>query len=298
MESAILSTADDEAAIRALMGRLGARSTVVDFDEQIQLASVRGRTRLWRQGAQLIGFAYVDDFNNLWFDTDPAFAPADQLESEIVAWGLGRVTRRPGQGDAPDALDCCCEAEDSQRIAMLQRQGFLPLPVRTLRYSRPLSKPIQEYPLPAGFSIRPVSGLDEVQQLVDLQHAAFQSSLMTVEQRRTMMSTTRYVRELDLVAVAPGGELVAFCVCGFLDDARRNAYTEPIGTRPAYQQMGLGAAVASAGLLRLKAMGAATARLGTSSENVAMQRLALRLGFIPVSEKLWFSRTVASAAAA
>jgi ribosomal protein S18 acetylase RimI-like enzyme len=48
----------------------------------------------------------------------------------------------------------------------------------------------------------------------------------------------------------------------------------------------------SAGLQELQRRGAKTARLGTSSENKAMQQLAEALGFRIVSERVWFSRLV------
>ena len=106
------------------------------------------------------------------------------------------------------------------------------------------------------------------------------------------MRAPQYDPELDLVAVAPNGELAAFCVCGFEDSSREVGYTDPVGTHARYKRRGLGKAMVTTGLHALKDRGARTAELGTSSENVAMQRLAEALGFIIVSESLWFSRTV------
>jgi mycothiol synthase len=115
---------------------------------------------------------------------------------------------------------------------------------------------------------------------------------MTVDYRLAMMNTPQYIQELDLVVVTPNDELAAFCVCGFDDPDKKIGYTDPIGTHPSYQRIGLGKAITSAGLIALKNAGANTVRLGTSSENVAMQKLASVLGFICVSEKLWFSKAI------
>lgn len=131
-----------------------------------------------------------------------------------------------------------------------------------------------------------------MEQLVTLHRAAFGTDNMTIEYRLAMMDTPQYVREMDLVAVAPHDELTAFCVCGFDDPDKSIGYTDPIGTHPSYQRMGLGKALVSVGLIALKNAGANTVRLGTSSENIAMQKLASELGFICVSEKLWFSKPV------
>ena len=42
----------------------------------------------------------------------------------------------------------------------------------------------------------------------------------------------------------------------------------------------------------IKERGATVAQLGTSSQNIPMQKLAERLGFVCVAEKLWFSKAV------
>jgi len=63
---------------------------------------------------------------------------------------------------------------------------------------------------------------------------------------------------LDLVAVAPDGEIASFCTIWY-DDATRAALYDPVGTMPAHQRRGLGKAVMCEGLRRLEQMGALTA---------------------------------------
>lgn len=69
MESSLLDHDNDIQAMKELRGRLASRSTIVDFDEQILLPSIRATTRIWEQGNKIVGFAFVDEFNNLWFET-------------------------------------------------------------------------------------------------------------------------------------------------------------------------------------------------------------------------------------
>lgn len=292
MESAILSDANDLQAMRDLIQRLSSNSTVVDFEENILLPSVRATTRLWKQDNALLGFAYVDNYNNLWFDLEADLALADALEVEMIEWGAACIKRRSAETGESHSLDCTCRADNHRRRQVLERYGFVREPVRSLHYSRSLQSPISAYPLPAGFSMRCVTGRDKVEQLVTLHRAAFGTDNMTVEERLAMMSAPHYVPELDLVAVAPNGELAAFCVCGFDDPDRKMGYTDPIGTHPSYQRSGLGKALVSAGLIALKNAGADTARLGTSSENSAMQKLAGELGYVCVAEQLWFSKVI------
>lgn len=292
MKSSILFDDNDVQAMREFMGRIASRSTIVDFDEQILLSSTRETTRIWKQDNKIVGFAFMDEYNNLWFDTETEFSLLDELETEIIEWGVLCRKRRIVEISAEHTLDCTCNADNYRRISTLEKHGFILEPVRSLQYSRPLNKQIAEHPLPAGFSIRCVKGRDEAGQLVALHQAAFGTNNMTLEYRLAMMSTPQYIQEMDLVAVAPNNELAAFCVCGFDDPEKKIGTTDPIGTHPSYQGIGLGKAITSAGLIALKNAGANTVRLGTSSENIAMQRLAIALGFVSISEKLWFSKAV------
>jgi GNAT superfamily N-acetyltransferase len=292
MESSLLHDDNDIRVMRELRARLASKSTIVDFDEQILLSPIRATTRIWKQDNQIVGFAFVDEYNNLWFETETEFALLDELETEIIEWGVTCIKRHNAEMGTDDTIDCTCNADDSHRLSVLRKHGFAPEQVRSLQYSHLLKKPIIKDPLPSGFSIRPVKGKDEVEQLVALQRAAFGTKKMTVEYRLAMMSAAQYIRELDLVAVTPNDELTAFCVCGFDDPDKKIGYTDPIGTHPSYQRLGLGRALVSAGLIALKNAGANSVRLGTSSDNIAMQRVASELGFICVSEKLWFSKAV------
>jgi ribosomal protein S18 acetylase RimI-like enzyme len=290
MKSSMLHGAHDVQEMRELREQLASRSTIVDFEEQILLSSIRATTRLWKQDNQLVGFAFIDEYNNLWFETKTGFAALDELEAEIIGWGITCLERRNAETGTDHFLDCTCDAQDSHRLSVLQKHGFVLEQIRSLRYSRSLNEPITEYPLPSVFLIRCVRSKSEVEQLVALHRAAFGTNHMTVEYRLAMMSTPQYISEMDLVAVTPNDELIAFCVCGFEDPDKKIGYTDPIGTHPSYQRMGLGKALVSAGLIALKKARAHTVRLGTSSENIAMQKLASESGFVCVSEKVWLSR--------
>ncbi len=276
-------------AMRALIRSLAGETTVVDFEEVMQLPSVRETTRLWYQGKTLLAFAFVDDFNNLYFEMDRE-AASRHVEDEVIAWGIRCVRERNAATGQHATLDACFSTKNTWQIALLERSGFTRAEVRTLRYARALEAPMPEQPLPAGFTLRHVGGEGEVEDLVRLHRAAFGTEQMTVERRLAIMRAPGYVPELDLLAVAPDGELAAFCICGF--ESADTGYTDPIGTHPRWQRRGLGKALVTAGLMMLKERGARSAVLGTSSENLSMQRLAEALGFVLVEEKIWFEREV------
>ncbi len=291
MDSCPLNGETDVQAMRDLLRRLEHPPTVEDFEEVIQLTSTREAARLWRARGRLAGFAFVDDYNNLQFEVDPEFE-TDRLVEEMVGWGVVLMQQRNQAAGAKETLDHCCGAEHSRRIALLERLGFARQPLCTLRYERSLEEPVAPVELPPGFRLRCVEGEHEVERLAALHRAAFGSERMTVEQRLAIMRAPQYRRDLDLVAAAPGGEMAAFCVCGFEAGREDAGYTDPIGTHPRFQRRGLGKAVVTACLQALRNRGVKTVQLGTSSENQAMQRLAESLGFGLIAEKLWYSRQV------
>ena len=292
MQSSLLCDKKDIQALREFIHRLGANATIVDFEENILLSTIRSTMRLWREDDHIIGVAFLDDYNNLRFENAPAHPNPEKLEDEMIAWGAACMRGRNAAVGAQNTLDCCCAATNTRRIAALEKHGFVSLKIRTLRYSRPLSLPIRSHPLPDGFTIRCVQGKSEVEALVALHRAAFGTDKMTIEERLAMMSTPLYIRELDLVAVASDGELAAFCVCGFDDPDKKEAFTDPIGTHPRYRRMGLAQTIVTTGLKLLKEAGAEVTTLGTSSENHALQNLAKQLGYVCVSDKRWFAKNV------
>jgi ribosomal protein S18 acetylase RimI-like enzyme len=70
-----------------------------------------------------------------------------------------------------------------------------------------------------------------------------------------------YRRDLDIVAVAPDGELAAFCTLWY-DDVTRTGYFEPVGAEPAHHRRGLGKAVMCEAMRRIKRMGATLVTVG------------------------------------
>lgn len=278
-----------------LPDRLADSPGIVDLQELLSMPDVQADTRLWFDGNELAAFAFVDPFNNLRFEALPEVIGA--LESAAVSWGEECILRRPHDPGERVTLDASCREEDTARIAMLQRHGFEALPVRSLHLVRALGEPIPEPTLPPGFAIRAVTGLDEAEALAALHRAAFDTEYMTTERRLAMMTTPEHDPSLDLVAVAPGGALAAYCMCSISADenartGRKDGYADPVATHPRFQWQGLARALLLHGLRLLKTRGMDFARLGTSSDNAAMQRAAESVGFHVESAICWFEKPI------
>jgi mycothiol synthase len=269
---------------------------VTDLREMLAQADLQARTRLWFDPSdRLIAFALVDAYHNLLFDVNPGAASAD-LDDTIMQWGVACL-EHSSHTDDDMTLDAVCRRDDAARMAWLIQQGFQPQALRTLRFVRPFSKPIPDPQLPASFFIRSVTGFAEIEALVALHRAAFGTDNMTVEERRAMMSGPGYVPELDLVVVAPDGRLAGFCACGIPAEentvtGRHEGCTDPVGVHPDFQKQGLARALLLTGLHLLRERGLASATLGTSSKNTAMQAAARSVGFQLQSAKVWFTKSL------
>jgi mycothiol synthase len=303
LTSRIYSGATDLPAMLQLLTALrppqhiGRYPSPQDLRELLALPAVQANTRLWLDaGGRLVGFALVDHFNNLIYEFNwQAAEPA--CEAELIAWGVECVRRSVQNSGADGWLDACCEADETDRIALLERSGFAQQEVRSLHFVRPLDEPISQPSLPVGFSLRCAAGEAEAPALVDLHRAAFGTQNMTVEERLAMMRGPDYEPKLDLLAVASDGRLAGYCLCTVkreenLRSGRSQGSTDPVAVHPDFQGLGLACALLLTGLRLLKECGVKTAVLGTSSENIAMQRTAQSVGFRIQSETIWFSKPV------
>lgn len=134
---------------------------------------------------------------------------------------------------------------------------------------RPMSAPIPDARPAPGYIIRPLGDMDELPARAWLSWKVFHPAepdehYMGWDWYPDVQRAPLYRRDLDLVAVAPDGELAAFCTVWFDDVTRWGAF-EPVGTHPAHQRRGLGRAVMCEGLRRLARLGATHATVGSYS---------------------------------
>ena len=261
----------------------------VNLHELLQSAVVQANTRLWFDDEQLIAFALVDEYDNLFFDCLPDHL--DPLGDEMIEWGLSRLN------SDSKTLDTNCRESDTARVAFLEKLGFARTPTETISMRRDLDEPIPDSVLPAGFTIRSVKGEQEAEALAELHRLAFGTDFVTTEARLTWMRVPEYDPNLDLVAIAPDGTFAAYCMCSISNEQNQTTgdlegQTDPVATHPRYQKLGLARALLLTGLSLLKERGMKTAGLGTSGDNIAMQKTAQSVGFYISHKKIWFEKAI------
>jgi mycothiol synthase len=232
--------------------------------------------KLWADAeGELLGFGLLQfPFSSL----DWAVRPGnEQLQQEIVAWGVARLERVAAQqsGGLGFLLD---SRSDDDWVA--QQHGFQ-LDDWTIRHMALQFEQVPSTPeVPTGFQIRPLRGESEAEAYVNLHRAAFQSRNMTNDWRRRTINHPRYAPQLDLVAENANGQLAAFCI-GWLGEINgsRVGQIEPMGVLPEYQGQGLGRAILLESLGRFYKHGVKRLFIDAESNNSASQHLYEAVGF-------------------
>ncbi len=267
---------------------LNAYPVKVNIEENLASEEIRANTRLWFDDGQPVGWAYVDEFNNLRWELDSNYEEA--LGVEIVKWGESCIRKKLANGET-STLDASCREDYAERITFLKQHGFHQTEDISVHMTCPLSEPIPEPELPQGFVIRPIKGVEEAEAVASTHRAAFGTEYMTTENRLAIMNTSEYDPSLDLLVIAPDGTVAAYCTCSVNDQAKVGL-TDPVAAHPNYQRMGLARALLLKGMQLLKERGMVSAHLGTSGDNIAMQKTAESVGFTVEYKTIWFSKEV------
>ncbi len=258
----------------------------VNIEEGLANAEVRANMRLWFDADQPIGWAYVDDSHNLLWELKSQYT--ESLGAEIVAWGVDCIRKSLAAGET-STLDASCREDDKQRLDFLRQHGFHQTDTITVSMKRDLSTSIADSVLPEGFFIRAIKGTQEAEAVASTHRSAFGTEYMSTENRLAIMSTSEYDPELDLMVIAPDGSIAAYCSCS-VDEKNNEGNTDPVATHPRFQGMGLAKALLCKGLRMLKERGMKSARLGTSGQNIAMQKAAESAGFVLEYRTFWFEK--------
>lgn len=215
---------------------------------------------LWESDGKLIAIAMPDGGpEEAHFMIHPDYETRE-FEEEMLAVSEEKLSIP--KEDGRRFLGVWAMADDTLRREMLAEHGYERKGWVETQHRRDLSLPIEDVPVPAGYTIRTLGdGLELLERCYASGLGFHEGDIkIAVENRddptwyRNIQNAPLYRRDLDLVAVAPDGSIASFCTIWF-DDVTRSAYYEPVATVPAHQRQGLSRAVLTEGLHRLKRMG-------------------------------------------
>jgi mycothiol synthase len=240
---------------------------------------LRKVVHLWELNGQIVAVLNPDSRGETFFQIHPVFRELISV-SEMLDLAEQCLAKENERGDKE--LIVWVNADDSAAKKCFAQRGYL-----RSRYSaehmrrRSLSLPLPDCAPPAGYAIRSLGDERELSARSWLSWKAFHPDEPDEKYQgwhwyANIQRVPLYRRDLDLVAVASNGELVAFCTVWF-DDVTRTAVFEPVGTHPAHQQRGLGKALMAEGLRRAGLLGADLATV--SSYGLAAHALYESVGF-------------------
>jgi mycothiol synthase len=237
---------------------------------------------LWEANGQVVAMLNPDTNGEAFFQIHPSYH-GPELLSEMLDVAEQKLPNT--KADGKKELILWVNAEDAVHKDILTQRGyarskFLAEHMRR----RPFAKPIPDPVPPVGYTIRALGEEGELPARSWLSWKVFHPAepdekYQGWEWYRNVQRVPLYRRDLDIVAVAPDGELAAFCTVWF-DDITRTAVFEPVGTHPDHQKRGLGKAVMSEGLRRAEKLGATLATV--SSYSTGAHALYESMGFTEV----------------
>jgi mycothiol synthase len=241
--------------------------------------SLEAAVFLWEaDGGRLAAVLHPDGPGEAYLKVHPAFRSA---ELEVAMLSVAETQFATTQADGSQRLVFWAHEGDALRRDLLERRGYVRQGVPEYQRRRPMDQPIPDIQPAEGYTVCTLGDESELPARSWVSWRAFHpdepdDKYQGWEWYRNVQRAPLYCRDLDLVAVAPDGELAAFCTVWF-DDVTRTAAFEPVGTHPAHRRKGLGRTLLAEGLRRVQRLGATVATVGSYSH--AAGALYASMGF-------------------
>ena len=235
---------------------------------------------LWETDQGQLVAAITTEDNVVTLQVHPNFH-TEELEEDMLTVAEKHFTITTAAGRRRTFVDV--HTNDSRRLNILKSRGYIQIENRLeYQWRRYLDAPIPEAPIPKGYTARSLGDIDELPARSWASWRAFHpgepdEKYTGWEWYKAVQQSPLYRRDLDLVAVAPSGEIAAFATLWY-DDVTRTGHFVPVGVIPEHQQHGLDRILITEGLCRLKRMGGVMAiAIGYDAYEAALYSSTLSL---------------------
>jgi hypothetical protein len=215
---------------------------------------------LWEtEEGQIAAVLNREEAGNAHLQVHPHLRTAE-LEEEMIALAEERLSV---QREDRRVVAVWADDQDTLRLEILNRRGYSKGKWAASEWRRDLDAPIPDAPIPPGYTVRALGDVDELPARSWASWRGFHpdepdEDYQGWEWYHNIQRCPLYRRDLDLVAIAPDGEMASFCTMWY-DDVTRSAYIEPVATVPEHLRRGLARATITEGLRRLQRLGATRA---------------------------------------
>ena len=227
-------------------------------NEHLEHYALNEAISLWETNdGRTAAFVTPESRGNVYLQVHPDLR-TPELEAEMLLAAETHLAEADGSGQRK--LTVWTHRTDEIRIKLLQERGYTRGDWSEYQFHRCLQDELPDVPLARGYSIRSLGDASELPARSWISWRVFHpnesdENYIGWAWYPDIQRCPLYRRDLDLVVVAPDGALAAFCTVWY-DDVTRSGYFEPVGTSPDHQRRGLGKAMMTEGLRRLKHMGA------------------------------------------
>jgi mycothiol synthase len=234
---------------------------------------------IWEtSGGEIAAVVNPEDRHNIYFQVHPKHRSIE-LEEEMLDAAEKHVVFR--SADSKVHLRMHAHENDIVREKLFKVHGYSPTEDVETQHFRYLDRDIPEAFIPDGFTIR---SLGDEKELPARSWASWRGFHPNEPPEKyegwewylNIQHCPLYRRDLDLVAVAPNGDIASFTTIWY-DDFTLTAYCEPVATHPEYLRMGLARACLTEGMHRLKQLGCVLAFV--SSEEPKVHQVYHSIGF-------------------
>lgn len=226
------------------------------------------RIRLWEsaiglwedESGQIVGLAHVESAR-----LGEAFIQRHPRHPELLEPMLAYAEERLADA-ATGALQLYLYDEDPILPELAARRGFQQDAAHPGYDSEYAIGAVPPSSLPEGYWVRSMADENDLVSRCRVQGLGFDhpdpSEWATPYDWSQVQTAPDYRPELDLVLVAPDGELVSSCIVWY-DAHNRLGLFEPVSTHMGYRRRGFGREVVLEGIRRVAALGGTRARVGS-----------------------------------
>ena len=242
-------------------------------------AEMAADTRLWEEVGgpkpRVVAVANPETRFVYFIQMDPEYA---YLEGEVVGWIVEHCTSQKASGEEQKISVVALEGNPEREVA-LREHGFERGLVYGIFRLRAVDAPIPDFRPPEGYVIRSVKPEEDFDRIAAAVRVVFgHGEWFTAEILEELSRASFYREDLDLVAVAPSGEIASFCTFR-LDPQSRVTELEPMGTLPEHRRLGLAKAILVEGFRRLEKHDPTLLYIGGAADTPEANRLYEVMGF-------------------